>query len=86
MSISNDPLVTGINRSIKDNNNSFDITKTALVTAVSTATTGYSIKLDGVTYANIKVLNGESLSVNNTVVVCIPQGNYNNMFILGKLS
>lgn len=86
MSITNNPLVTGINRSIEENKNSFDITKTALITAVSTATTGYSIKLDGITYTNIKVLNAISLVVNNTVAICIPQGNYNNMFILGKLS
>lgn len=47
---------------------------------------GYKIKINFVEYDNIKVLNGVSLSANDIVKIIVPNGNMNNMFILGKIS
>ena len=41
----------------------------------------YTINLNGVKYSNISTIGG-SCSVNETVRVLVPQGQYNNMFIL----
>lgn len=46
---------------------------------------GYKIKVDGVIYDNVLRLNSLTFNINDVVIVVYPNGNKNNMFILGKL-
>ena len=69
-------------KSIKDA--PYDKTFTARVTAYS-ANNGHTVKLNGEEYTFVMSLNATVYSVNDTVLVTIPNGQYNNMFILGKL-
>lgn len=46
---------------------------------------GYTVEINEKLYPNVLVLNSVSLSVNNTVKVMIPNNQYSNMFILGKI-
>jgi len=46
---------------------------------------GYKVNVNKEEFDNILSLNGITLSSNNTVVVVYPNGQENNMFILGKL-
>jgi len=61
----------------------FDQCYTAIIMA--TSTTGYTIKLNNKLYYNIGTLSSSSHVINDTVKVMIPNNQYNNMFILGKL-
>jgi protoporphyrinogen oxidase len=56
-----------------------DITVTARI--VSVDDDSYTIELNGVKYSNIDTIGG-TCAVNEMVHVLIPQGQYNNMFIL----
>lgn len=46
---------------------------------------GYTVEINEKLYPNVLALNSVSLSVNNTVKVMIPNNQYSNMFILGKI-
>lgn len=46
---------------------------------------GYTVRLNDQDYTNLLSLNGVTFADRDTVVVVMPNGNYNNMFILGKL-
>lgn len=46
---------------------------------------GYTVEVDGVLYTNMLVLNGVSLSTNDTVIVIKPNNQFSNAYILGKL-
>ena len=58
-----------------------DMSMTALVTA--TTSTGYTVKISGQEFTNVMTL--VTVAVNDTVKVIIPNGQYSNMYILGKL-
>lgn len=62
----------------------FDKTETAIILEVK-AGNFYKIKFNNIVYDNIRTLSGNTFTVNETVKVLIPQNNYNQMFILGKL-
>lgn len=51
----------------------------------ATGVNGYTVSIDGEEYTNIMVLNGVSLSINDTVILIVPNNQLNNIFILGKL-
>lgn len=63
---------------------SFDKTETARIVEVQSGNR-YKIMINNVSYGNIRTLNGDTFQVNETVKIMIPQSNYNQMFILGKL-
>ena len=46
---------------------------------------GYKISINFVTYDNILSIGELTLAANDTVVIVAPNGETNNMFILGKL-
>ena len=46
---------------------------------------GYTVTIGNTDYTNVPTTSSTSHSVNDTVKVMIPQGQYNNMFILGKV-
>lgn len=62
----------------------FDKTETARIIEVRNGNT-YKIMVNNITYDNIRTLSGNTFIKNETVKVIVPQGNYNQMFILGKL-
>lgn len=73
-------LLKGIAKLLKETNGlPYDITKTAVVSAVNTD--GYDIKLNGIDYYNVPTLSG-TCNINETVRVTIPENNLKNMFIL----
>lgn len=79
-------LMQGIAYYIKQTIAHSSITSIETGLIVSTGTEeGYKIKLNNLAYDNIKALNGAIFGVNDTVKVVIPNGNYNEMFILGKI-
>jgi propanediol utilization protein len=45
----------------------------------------YTIIINGVEYSQVPSLNQAVYEVNNTVKVIIPQGQFTNIFILGKI-
>ena len=57
---------------------------TALIISNGT-NVGYKIKWNTKQYDNILSLNKLTLSANDTVAIIVPNGQTNNMFILGKL-
>jgi hypothetical protein len=79
-------LMQGIAYYIKQTIEHSNITAIETGLIVSTGTDeGYKVKLNNLTYDNIKALNGAIFGVNDTIKVVIPNGNYNDMFILGKI-
>ena len=58
---------------------------TGLVASVPSNNSGYGVKINGVTYTHVPSLGATNYNVNDTVIVIIPNGQYNNMYILGKL-
>lgn len=60
-----------------------DITQKGRITDV-VGSGQYSVLINGKTYVPVPALNSISLSVNDSVWVMAPQGNYALMFILGK--
>ena len=46
---------------------------------------GYTVDIHGQQYTNVLALNSVSLVTNDTVAILIPNNQYSNMFILGKL-
>ena len=46
---------------------------------------GYTVRVGSIEYTNVPTLSATSHVANDTVKVCIPSGQYSNMFILGKL-
>lgn len=71
-----DGIVSYIDEKLK---NVGDKTVSGIVTSSNNGE--YSVKIDGVIYGHLYTIGG-TCSVNEVVHVCIPQGNYNNMFIL----
>lgn len=57
---------------------------TALIISNGT-NVGYKIKWNNKQYDNILSLNKLTLSTNDTIIVVSPNGQTNNIFILGKL-
>lgn len=47
--------------------------------------TGYTVTIGNIDYPNVPTLSSTSHSINDTVKVMIPNNQYNNMFILGKV-
>lgn len=77
-----DQLLQGVQSFVKKcvNESNRDITTTARITSVQ-SDGSYNIDLNGVEYKNIDTIGGEC-TLNEMVRVVIPQGQYNNMFIL----
>lgn len=47
---------------------------------------GWNVMVNNKTYTKVLRLNAVTLAVNDIVQVVIPNNNYNNMYILGKLT
>ena len=77
-----DQLLQGVQSFVKKcvNESNRDITTTARIVSVQ-SDGSYNIDLNGVEYKNIDTIGGEC-TLNEMVRVVIPQGQYNNMFIL----
>ena len=77
-----DQLLQGVQSFVKKcvNESNRDITTTARIVSIQ-SDGSYNIDLNGVEYKNIDTIGGEC-TLNETVRVVIPQGQYNNMFIL----
>lgn len=77
-----DQLLQGIQSFVKKcvNESNRDITTTARIVSIQ-SDGSYNIDLNGVEYKNIDTIGGEC-TLNEMVRVVIPQGQYNNMFIL----
>ena len=77
-----DQLLQGVQSFVKKcvNESNRDITTTARIVSVQ-SDGSYNIDLNGVEYKNIDTIGGEC-ALNEMVKVMIPQGQYNNMFIL----
>lgn len=58
--------------------------ETGIIISVGT-NEGYKINLNNIEYDNILSINGVTLNENDTAIVVMPNGQINNMFILGKL-
>lgn len=65
---------------------SFDKTRTGVVLGVDDDTQLYTIKVDGVTYSNIKATGGVIPEVGDTVSVIFPTNNTSQMVINGSSS
>lgn len=65
---------------------SFDKTRTGVVLGVDNDTQLYTIKVDGVTYSNIKATGGVIPEVGDTVSVIFPTNNTSQMVINGSSS
>ena len=66
-----------VNKCIAESNS--DITTTARIVEIKNEL--YTVEINGVQYSGIDTIGG-TCSVNEMVKVVIPQGQYNNMFIL----
>lgn len=77
-----DQLLQGVQSFVKKcvNESNRDITTTARIVSIQ-SDESYNIDLNGVEYKNIDTIGGEC-ALNEMVRVVIPQGQYNNMFIL----
>lgn len=77
-----DQLLQGVQSFVKKcvNESNRDITTTARIVSIQ-SDGSYNIDLNGVEYKNIDTIGGEC-ALNEMVRVVIPQGQYNNMFIL----
>ena len=77
-----DQLLQGVQSFVKKcvNESNRDITTTARIVSIQ-SDGSYNIDLNGVEYKNIDTIGGEC-ALNEMVKVMIPQGQYNNMFIL----
>ena len=77
-----DQLLQGIQSFVKKcvNESNRDITTTARIVSIQ-SDGSYNIDLNGVEYKNIDTIGGEC-TLNEMVRVVMPQGQYNNMFIL----
>ena len=77
-----DQLLQGVQSFVKKcvNESNRDITTTARIVSIQ-SDGSYNIDLNGVEYKNIDTIGGEC-TLNEMVRVVIPQGQYNNMFIL----
>lgn len=77
-----DQLLQGVQSFVKKcvNESNRDITTTARIVSIQ-SDGSYNIDLNGVEYKNIDTIGGEC-TLNEMVRVIIPQGQYNNMFIL----
>ena len=67
-----------VNKCLGENNR--DITTTGKIVEV-VEDGGYTVEINGVQYSDIDTIGGEC-ALNEIVRVVIPQGQYNNMFIL----
>ena len=52
---------------------------------VASTDEGYTVRVGSIEYTNVPTLSETNHVANDTVKVCIPSGQYSNMFILGKL-
>ena len=52
---------------------------------VASTDDGYTVRVGSIEYTNVPTLSETNHVTNDTVKVCIPSGQYSNMFILGKL-
>jgi len=82
----NNPMVQGTTRYTDRLNEDAPYTRFVTGIVEEIKIDGYTVKINGTSYTKLMVLNGVSLSVNNTVQVVIPNNQDSNMFILGKLS
>ena len=80
-------LQKGVDNAIKQaiNNAPFDKTEIGKIVYVNSTDGTYNVELNKITYENIDTLNNMSFNINDMVKVMIPQNNYNNMFIYGKI-
>ena len=80
-------LKKGIDNAIKQaiNNAPFDKTEIGKIVYVNSTNGTYNVELNKITYENIDTLNKMSFIINDMVKIMIPQNNYNNMFIYGKI-
>ena len=80
-------LKKGIDNAIKQaiNNAPFDKTEIGKIVYVNSTNGTYNVELNKITYENIDTLNNMSFIINDIVKIMIPQNNYNNMFIYGKI-
>ena len=52
---------------------------------IASTADGYTVRVGNTEYTNVGTLSETSHVANDTVKVCIPNNQYNNMFILGKV-
>lgn len=82
-----DELCKGIQIAVNSAVDKLPVTKISnAIVVAKDSVEGYNIKLDGILYNQVSALDiGKTFVANQVVVVVIPNGNYNNMFILGGL-
>lgn len=76
-------IVIAVAKAIKEA--PFDKTEIGQIKEYNSDINTYNITLNNKTYENISTINGLSFSINDTVKILVPQNNYNNMFIYGKI-
>ena len=76
-------IENAVNKAIKDA--PFDKTEIGKIISINSSDGTYDVELNKITYENIDTLNNMSFNINDMVKVMIPQNNYNNMFIYGKI-
>lgn len=81
--IAYEQLLQGIQSYVNEcltNGNNRDITTTGRIVEV-VEDGGYTVEINGIQYSDVDTIGGEC-TLNEMVRVMIPQGQYNNMFIL----
>lgn len=63
----------------------FDKTRTGKIVGVNEVTNTYTVKIDGITYNNVKVVNDMTCNVGDTVKVNIPMNNASQMYITSSM-
>lgn len=81
--IAYEQLIQGIQGYIDKclDNSGADITTVGLIKEIYEDDEGYSVEINGQLYENVRSIGG-LCTINETVNILIPQGNYNNMLIL----
>ena len=75
-------LLRGIQQFVKEAVNKYaDKTYVGLVKAYDSIDDEYTVELNGIEYSHVSTIGG-SCSINETVHILIPQGNFTNMVIM----
>ena len=72
-------ILDGVNILVDKKFKKSPILETGVITAIGTK--GYTVKVNNIEYNNIKTIGG-TCSINETVKVGVPYGNYSRMFII----
>ena len=81
-------LIDGVKFYVDNKINSLSIIEIKIATIISHSESGYTIKINGITYTNIPTLNNQSFTNGENVrALCKQYGsNFIDIIILGKIS